>query len=65
MRLLPEVMGFLDEVVIPEGQGRYTFQAVSHDGGQTPTLLRDLKEYYSVAQEVASGFEPRQNTLTD
>jgi len=65
MRLLRAVMGFLDEVVVPEGQGRSTFQAVSHDGGQTPTLLGHLKDCYSVDQEVASGFEPHQNSLTD
>jgi len=46
MRLLREVMGFVDEVGIPEGRGRATYQAVSHDGGQAATLLRDLKEDY-------------------
>ena len=53
-------MGFLDEVVVPAGQGRSTFQAVSHDGGQTPTHLGHLKECYSVGQEVAAGFGPHQ-----
>jgi hypothetical protein len=61
MRLLREVMWLLDEVGVPEGQGRYTYQTVSHDGGQTPTLLRELQEYYSVDQGVASGFEPHHN----
>jgi len=61
MRLLRAVMGFLDEVVVPEGRGRSAFQAVSHDGRQTPTLLGHLNEYYSEDQEVASGFVPHQN----
>jgi hypothetical protein len=45
MRLLREVMGFVDEVKIPEGRGRSTYQAVSRRRTD-PTLLRDLKEDY-------------------
>jgi hypothetical protein len=50
---------------LSEGQGRSTFQAVSHDSGHTPAPLRHLIEYLSVDQQVVSGFDPHKNSLID